>query len=401
MPRNYQNFDIEIAPDGEAYVARIRSPRGEARAPFGLPLTQQEVRILGLTIARGRRATRSVQTREVDEVKGYGQRLFDSLFTGDVLACYHESLAQVRGSTATGLRVRLRLSEAPELAQVPWEYLYDRRSGRFLALEDETPIVRYLDLPLPSGALQVEPPLRVLVMISGPNDVVGLDTDEEWRRLNEALADLVNQGAVVLDRLEKATISALRWRLKAGEYHVFHFIGHGGVDAITERGVLILEDDAGRSDAVDAETIAGLLSCEKTLRLAVLNACEGGRASKGDIFAGTAQSLVQQDVPAVIAMQFEISDSAAITLTHDFYKSLAFGDPVDAALTEARRGLRYEKRNELEWGTPVLYMRASDGKLFDVKGALKPAPLPQPESRPVAAAPRIEAAPPIAVAPPF
>src|SRR5688572_7090981 len=135
MARNYENFDIEIAPDGEGYLARVRSPCGEARAPFTVPLSQQEVRILGLTVARGRHTTRSVQTREVDEVKAYGQRLFDSLFTGDVLACYHDSLARVRAGTATGLRVRMRLSEAPELAQVPWEYLFDRRSGRFLALE--------------------------------------------------------------------------------------------------------------------------------------------------------------------------------------------------------------------------------------------------------------------------
>lgn len=382
MARLYENFDVEIIHDGDGYAARIRSPCGEARAPFGVPLSQQEVRILGLTVARGRKTTRSVQTREVDEVKAYGQRLFDSLFTGDVLACYHESLAQVRGKSDSGLRVRLRLGDTPELAQVPWEYLFDRRNSRFLALEDETPIVRYLDMPLPAGALTVEPPLRVLVMISGPNDMQSLDANAEWERLHDALADLVQQGAVKVDRLEKATLSALRWKLKAEDYHVFHFIGHGGVDALTDRGVLILEDDTGRSDVVEAETIAGILSSEKTLRLAVVNACEGGRASKGDIFAGTAQTLVQHDVPAVIAMQFEISDDAAITLTHDFYKSLAFGDPVDAALTEARRGLRYEKRNELEWGTPVLYMRAADGRLFNVKGVAKPVADAQPKQPP-------------------
>lgn len=404
MARNYENFDIEIVREGDAYSARARSPRGEARAAFVLPLSQQEIRILGLTVARGRQTTRSIQTREVDEVKAYGQRLFDALFTGDVLACYHESLAQVRSDIGTGLRMRLRLTDTPELAQVPWEYTYDRRSGRFLALDDETPIVRYLDLPLPAGALEVEPPLRVLVMIAGPEDVADLDADEEWRRINDALADMVQQGAVRLDRLAKPTLSALRWQLRAEDYHVFHFIGHGGVDAITERGVLILEDDARRSDVVDAETIAGILSGERTLRLAVLNACEGGRASKGDIFAGTAQTLVQQDVPAVIAMQFQISDEAAITLTHDFYKALSFGDPVDAALTEARRGLRFEHRNELEWGTPVLYMRASDGRLFDVKSKPAPRPnaIPEPKPQPSAAPPiaTLFTAPPAAAATP-
>jgi hypothetical protein len=382
MRRTYDNFDIEVVHDVDGYDVRARSLVGEARAEFRVPLTPQETRILGLMVARGRGVSRSVQTRDVDEVKAFGERLFDSLFAGDVLACYHESLARVRGNTRVGLRVRLRLDGAPELAQLPWEYLFDPRNGRFLALEDETPIVRYLDLPIPTGALTVEPPLRVLVMISSPEDVPRLDANQEWQRLNDALADLVQQRAVRLDRLDRATIFALRWRLKEDEYHVFHFIGHGGMDA-ADRGVLILEDAARRSDVVTAVTIAGVLSPEKTLRLAVLNACEGGRAVQGDIFAGTAQSLVQQDVPAVIAMQFEISDDAAITLTHDFYQALAYGDPVDAALTEARRGLRYERRNELEWGTPVLYMRAGDGHLFDVKREL----LAQPAESPADPAP--------------
>lgn len=399
MAKRYENFDIEVVREGEGYSARIRSPRGEARVAFARPLTEQELRILGLSIARGRRTTRSVQTREVDEVKAYGQKLFDALFTGDVLACYHESVSHVRGDPATGLRMRLRLTGAPELAQVPWEYLYDRRSNRFLALDDETPIVRYLDLPLPAGPLAVSPPLRILVMIASPNDVPGLDADREWRLLHDALGDLVRDGAVQLHRLERATIGALRWQLRADEYHVFHFIGHGGVDAITDRGVLVLEDDAGASDVVEAEVIAGILAGERTLRLAVLNACEGGRASKGDIFAGTAQSLVQQDLPAVIAMQFEISDQAAIALTHDFYKALAFGDPVDAALTEARRGLRYQLRNELEWGTPVLYMRSADGRLFDVAAPPQPAPRPAPEPA-VVDPPRHVTAEPDAVAAP-
>ncbi|HSJ25895.1 MAG TPA: CHAT domain-containing protein [Longimicrobiales bacterium] len=367
MSRRYENFDIEVLRAGDSYTARVRSPRGEAQATFQRPLTEHEQRILGLTVARGRRTTRSVQTREVDDVKAWGQQLFDAVFTGDVLACYHESVSHIRADPGTGLRIRLRLADAPELAEVPWEYLYDRRSGRFLALDEETPVVRYLDLPLQAPPLLVEPPLRVLVMISSPEDVPGLDSAAEWELLNRALADLAAAGAVQLHKLERATISALRWELKRNDYHVFHFIGHGGVDAITERGILLLEDEHGRSDPVEAEVLAGVLSAERSLRLAVLNACEGGRASHGDIFAGTAQALVQQDVPAVIAMQFEISDQAAIALTHDFYKALSMGDPVDAALTEARRGLRYELRNELEWGTPVLYMRAADGRLFSVR----------------------------------
>src|SRR3954463_10066004 len=44
----------------------------------------------------------------------------------------------------------------------------------------------------------------------------------------------------------------------------------------------------------------------RSLRLAVLNSCEGARNSRTDPFAGTATTLVRQgSVPAVVAMQFE------------------------------------------------------------------------------------------------
>src|SRR6185295_9477378 len=105
-----------------------------------------------------------------------------------------------------------------------------------------------------------------------------------------------------------------------------------------------------------------------SLRLAVLNACEGARASAEDPFSGVAPSLVRQGIPAVIAMQFEITDAAAIQFGHEFYQAVADGYPVDAAVTEARKGI-FSADNDLEWATPVLYMRAHDGMIFDVTAA--------------------------------
>jgi hypothetical protein len=121
-----------------------------------------------------------------------------------------------------------------------------------------------------------------------------------------------------------------------------------------------------------------LLHDEKTLRLAILNACEGGRTSRSDPFAGVGQSLLQQGIPAVIAMQFEIPDEAAITMAYEFYSALADGYPVDAALSEARKGIFAEDYG-VEWGTPVLYLRAPDGRIFDIEkdGTLAPISRPQ------------------------
>jgi tetratricopeptide (TPR) repeat protein len=154
--------------------------------------------------------------------------------------------------------------------------------------------------------------------------------------------------------------------LQKGQYHIFHFIGHGGFDRQTEEGVLVMRDEAGRGRFVSGQQLGWLLHNHHTLSLAILNACEGARADKADAFAGTGQSLVQQGIPAVIAMQFEITDAAAKTFAYGFYSALALGQPVEAALTETRLTL-FSEDHGLEWGTPVLYMRSTDGRVFNVQ----------------------------------
>jgi hypothetical protein len=114
-----------------------------------------------------------------------------------------------------------------------------------------------------------------------------------------------------------------------------------------------------------------LLHDHESLRLAILNACEGARTSRLDPFAGTAQTLVQQGIPAVIAMQFEITDDVAGTFAHEFYGAVADGYPIDAAVTEARKAI-FASGHDVEWGTPVLYLRAPDGRIFDVSRAVRP-----------------------------
>ena len=75
--------------------------------------------------------------------------------------------------------------------------------------------------------------------------------------------------------------------------------------------MLLLEREKQRGHRVGSQYLGMLLHDHESLRVAVLNACEGARTSKQDPFAGSAQTLVQQGIPAVIAMQFEIADDVA------------------------------------------------------------------------------------------
>jgi hypothetical protein len=358
---SYLNFDLRLERMGKGCKVGIDCSAGQASGKFTLP--KRELKNFLSIIGQSTRAARRLESPAVKAAMKLGGRLFEAIFQDEALGCFRASLIEAERQDA-GLRLRLRQSNIPELSEVPWEYLYDR--DHFLCLSRNTPIVRYLEMPKSIRPLSVKLPLSVLAMISSPYDYPRLEVEQEWRNLSEVLGDIKHKGLVSLERLEKATFEALQQQLRRGEYHIFHFIGHGNFDEQAQDGVLLLEDESKRGQPVSGQKIGMLLCDHSALRLAILNACEGARTCRSDPFAGVAQSLIQQGLPAVIAMQFEITDEAAITFANQFYGAVADGDPVDAALAEARKAIS-KKGNEVEWGSPVLYMRSPDGCIFDIE----------------------------------
>lgn len=392
----YLDLDLDINRVGDAYHVEVtHSPAGNARADFSLPFSDIELENFLLKLGGARRRVRRLESAEMDAAKQFGGRLFNAVFTGDVRSCLAGSLAEANAQEH-GLRVRLHLDGAPELTDLPWEFLYNPTLNRFLALSVQTPILRYIDIPERIRPLAITPPLRILVMIADVRDYEPLDVEAEWKNLNDALGDAHARGLITLERLETASLAALQKKLQTQAYHILHFVGHGGFDQGAQDGVLIMQDQEGRGRRVGAQQLGALLHDHPSMRLVLLNACEGARTSRQDPFAGVAQSLVQQGVPAVIAMQFEISDDAAGLFAGAFYQALALGYPVDAALAEARKTI-FASDNEVEWGTPVLFLRAPDGKIFDVQASTAAPLAPSPVvNKPTAApeTPRIVSPPP-------
>lgn len=373
--KHYLDFDLLIERTDDGYVTRvINSPVGNAAGEFLLPFSELELENFLLRIGSVRSVVRRLDSNEVSAAKDFGSQLFNSIFSEGVATCLQSSIFEASQRNA-GLRIRLRLSNAPELLNVPWEYLYDSTSNRFLALSVNTPIVRYLDLPGRIIPLHVNTPLRILVMIASPVDYPQLNVTQEWQNLKDSVVDLEKRGLVVLHRLTPPTLSNLQRNIRRSKYHIFHYIGHGGFDDQYQDGVLVLENEHGSSHVVSSQHIGTILHDEQTLRLAVLNTCDGAKTSNSDQFSGVAQTLLQQGIPAVIAMQFEITDQAAITMSHEFYAALADGYPVDAALAEARKAI-FAQALDTEWGTPVLYLRAPDGQIFDIASSLSKSATP-------------------------
>ena len=368
----YLDFELSISGQGGHYTAHVySSPAGEATSQFVIPLTQDHLELLILRLSRIRSTTRGLDTVELAAARELGGVLFQSVFQGRVRDVLRGSLEKYSREPDTGLRLKLHLQDAPELADLPWEFLYDADLHCFLAQSIYTPVVRYIELPVSIPPLRAKLPLRILGMVSAPDDCAHLDVNREQGLVEKSLEPLVQAGDVEITWLEKATLPALRHRLQTGQYHIFHFIGHGSFDRQTEQGVLLFEDDQGRSTRVSAERLGVLLHDHRSLRLAVLNACEGARSTRTDPFAGVATTLAQQGLPAVVAMQFSISDPAAISFAGEFYSALANGFPVDAAVAEARKAI-FSEISDVEWGTPVLFMRTADGVLFEVAEEKRP-----------------------------
>jgi hypothetical protein len=370
-PWEYVDLELEIREgDRSKYPVVVRSAKGvEVREEMHFPFDERELEDklddLEKAVLLSGTTRRSIRSPERQIVQDFGQALFQALLGGQVGACYDETLRKAKRQNK-GLRLKLRI-QPPELATLPWEFLYDPDRNAYLSLSSKTPLVRYVDVPRPVEQLPVTPPLRILGMIASPHDLPRLEVEKEKRRVKEAIGDLEARGRVELTWLEGQTSRALLRAMRRGPWHVFHFIGHGGFFPEREEGLIALADEEGNARFLRADNLAELLKDHWDLRLVLLNSCEGARARKHHSFSSTAAALVRPGIPAVLANQYEISDEAAVEFSRAFYEAVADGLPLDAATAGARTSVKVEIDNSLEWGTPVLYLQSPDGRVFDVQ----------------------------------
>ncbi|MFQ6016400.1 MAG: tetratricopeptide repeat protein, partial [Anaerolineae bacterium] len=356
MFEEYEDFEIRIGEGYEGeYPVEVDSPAGETSATFVLPFDERE---LDNILER----TQFFDTDQ-DFLKEVGGKLYRALFTGSVQALYAQSLGMV--GEERGLRLRLRLAP-PELSVLPWEFLYDQERQEFIALSPQKPLTRYIACPERILPLQTRPPLRILVVTACPPDLPALDIDKEKRLLQEALGSLIERKAVQIEFLEKATMSQVVDKVREG-YHVLHFIGHGILEEESGKGYLIFEDEWGGKNLIDGQTLGNVLK-GTSVRLLFVNACESAKVTQRESSLGLAPALIEAGMPAVVAMQTEIPDETATILSREFYSALVDNYPVDAALAEARKVIWSELGTDnIDWAIPVLFMRAPDGRILDLR----------------------------------
>jgi hypothetical protein len=305
-----------------------------------------------------------------------GQTLYESLMCGDVARLVSHVL-QMSSRSKQSVHFELRFDQdQPLLARFPWELIADRQ-GCFLVREGLVDLTRYITFPQPppflDAAVQHLPLLRV---VARPPKLPQISPVEL------ALSRVVS--------LSPATFEQLRQKLILEHMQLWglHFDGHGSLilqcnhcGAISsadarrcyrcrasladaeQTGALAFEDN-GEADWITADQLASVLY-GADVQLALLLACETARVGDRVLFSGMAPALMLAGVPAVIGLQYPVSDAFANSFVNSFYRALVQSDGARAgqrpALPEASllNAFRIARRMNTwgAWYCPVLYLR--------------------------------------------
>nr|NIT04159.1 hypothetical protein [Candidatus Saccharibacteria bacterium] len=107
------------------------------------------------------------------ELEILGQHLFEAIFNGGVRQVFEEQLAESKKLVGQRLRVQLSF-EDPDMADLPWEYLYSAESDPpfFLSTRVDLVLARFLPIgqPRDESLAPPEDTLRLLIAISQPDD---------------------------------------------------------------------------------------------------------------------------------------------------------------------------------------------------------------------------------------
>ncbi|MFB6938951.1 tetratricopeptide repeat protein [Streptomyces chartreusis] len=312
-----------------------------------------------------------------------------------------EGLAQARNAS---LRIGLAVDD-PRWVDLPWETLTVPGTAGPLVLSEQVELYRAVRRDCPPVAVQVPGPLRILAVVASPDSGGGelLDYERELSRILDAVDPARSGQGAYVRVLSWGSLAEIRAALEQERFHILHLSCHAAP------GVLLLEDEQGHADEVDAQRFMQALPSDRGVPLVVLAGCSTARTTmshdaqasrerppvdedegslagsmdsagdvdpEGRIRAGLARALLERGVPAVLAMTESVTDRYATDLAADMYQALARAEHPNplTALSKARRTLENRRRKLLErdpragwpeWATPTLFLAGPPLPLFD------------------------------------
>ena len=283
------------------------------------------------------------------------------------------------------LRLRLKINEVEdfELTTLPWEFallrdtntpLNQTQLSDFLALDQRVSLVRsevLTGVPLQQYS-QNNAPIGMLVLLISPQNAARfptLDLAPEQTAIQSVIDRLGSRVQAKILKGVPGDSGLQKLFLDNKGTQILHFAGHGyfaremgdQIGQIVGQGGLVLADTSGEARLVPVETLAATLR-GRDLRLVVLAACEGAQRDAVNAWSGVAPALIRAGIPAVVGMQFSISNANASVFSDLFYTALMHGSDIDDALYEARLAMSQADDDALqvEFGFPALYLRLAD-----------------------------------------
>lgn len=394
-------LQLSLLPDNRLRVTGLAVPGGGIpQVESDLPFSHEHINVINRALDLGKFSEPETQVLMAhgllldgklhsDIHTIVGQRLYDSLFTGEIAA-------ELKYARRTGVPIGCQLYFDPRdvvLSQYPWELICDEELP-LTAVRDGLELTRSILFASPPTILQASLPLKVLIISPRPGDPrggVSLPNSGEIDALLTGLTPLQDAGKVLCTQLRPPTWKELREHLDKDVCHVIHFDGHGSfakicpnhkcetanvhwrescykcgqdMSAIEPRGYLDFQGEDRALDRVSVNDLCAVVANTNT-RLAVLSACNSGVTSETSIFSGIGPALIRAGIPAVIAMQGSPQVEASIEFFKEFYSKLARGKRITEAVNSGRLSILRNK--PLMWFMPVVYLRSSDdtyGQLF-------------------------------------
>jgi CHAT domain-containing protein len=237
-------------------------------------------------------------------------------------------------------------------------------------------------------------------VVSRPKDAGFLDP----RADPQAVMDVIEAeapGRVTYEFLRPATVAQLIRRLddrRLPAIDVLHFDGHGVYDsdgglaerarqaalaspvsavlrdapaAEAQQGYLLFEKDDGSGASVAAAMLGDLLN-HKQVGLMVLSACQSATVGGEDPMGSVAARLIHAGLPSVLAMTHSVLVDTTRALFGHFYRELARGESIGAALDNARSQLYARAAN----GSVRSGASRSGCRTGSCRRCTRPAPIP-------------------------
>ena len=284
-----------------------------------------------------------------DDIIEVGEAIFSTLFQGDALEFFEDIHYRWSMDKNEILAIKIDCN----VLNLPWEMMAYRHD--FLATSPRTWISR--------SQRGIAPPANITrprVLVIAPNaDDLNIETEldiVEGVLEGKGLPYFCLDGVVGIEDVV-ATLS------RNGPFDTIHFLGHGKIGIVDSNvlGYLRFNGERGAMEWVDANRVASIFKAAPTVQLVILNACQTAVATTSsdlddDSISAVADTLTNQGVPSVIAMQLRIRDDVALDFSETFYQSLvAGGATVPQALAWSRCFIAAKHPDSLGFATPVLY----------------------------------------------